>query len=308
MSILVAWGLDATLAEPPLRLHPVAWAGRYLAAAGDVVPASPPARALLAGGAAWVAGAAVTLGAALAAESVIGRLPPALRPLARGTALWPMLSVRLLLTEVAAVETALVQGVEPGRAALARIVSRDASNLSPDEVREAALESLSENLSDSVVAPLFWYVVAGLPGAAVYRFSNTADACWGYRTPRWEHAGKVAARADDVLNLLPARLTAALLLPDPRRWRDLRHQAARTPSPNSGWPMAALALAGDLRLRKRGSWVLHDTGATPGPTHLRDALRRVRRTALAAAVAGALAARAVHLLHLRHDPPPEGER
>ncbi|WP_167288568.1 cobalamin biosynthesis protein [Nocardioides seonyuensis] len=76
MSILVAWGLDATLAEPPLRLHPVAWAGRYLAAAGDVVPASPPARALLAGGAAWVAGAAVTLGAALAAESVIGRLPP----------------------------------------------------------------------------------------------------------------------------------------------------------------------------------------------------------------------------------------
>ena len=78
-------------------------------------------------------------------------------------------------------------------------------------MRGAAIESLAENLSDSVVAPLLWYVVAGLPGAALYRFANTADACWGYRSPRWRYAGTVAARADDALNLVPARLTALLL-------------------------------------------------------------------------------------------------
>src|SRR4029079_17256399 len=132
---------------------------------------------------------------------------------------------------VQAVESSLGQGPEAGRAALARIVSRDTGQLRPEEVQGAAIQSLSENLSDSLVAPLFWYLLAGIPGAALYRFANTADACWGYRSGRWECAAALASRADDALNLLPARLTA-LLLYGGSGWADLRREAGKTSSPN----------------------------------------------------------------------------
>jgi adenosylcobinamide-phosphate synthase len=153
-------------------------------------------------------------------------------------------------------------------------VSRDTTQLSADEVRESALESLAENLSDSVVAPLFWFAVLGLPGAAVYRFANTADAMWGYRS-EWEWAGKFAAWADDFLNLIPARLTAvALLAMRPGRWPTLAQEARRTPSPNSGWPMAAMAVLLGVRLGKPGVYTLNPQGAEPGPVAMRCGLRR----------------------------------
>ena len=158
-------------------------------------------------------------------------------------------------------------------------------------MRGAALESLAENLSDSVVAPLLWYVVAGLPGAALYRYANTADACWGYRTPRWEHAGRVAARFDDVMNLVPARITALLLtVPDGR----LRGEAHRTASPNAGWPMAALALRLDVRLSKRDHYELNPTGAEPAPQDVTAALRVARRAGLLATALAAVGERLSH--------------
>jgi adenosylcobinamide-phosphate synthase len=208
-------------------------------------------------------------------------------------ALWPLLSARMLVTEVLAVEAALREDCDAGRAALARIVSRETQDLTPAEVRGAAIESLAENLSDAVVAPLFWYVVAGLPGAALYRFANTADACWGYRTPRWRYAGRVAARADDVLNLVPARLTAALLS-TPAQARRLRAEARRTDSPNAGWPMAAMALRLDLRLSKRDHYVLNPSGADPSAGDVERAVRLARRTAVVVVLA---AAAAEHLIH-----------
>ena len=209
----------------------------------------------------------------------------------RGLALWPLLSARMLLAEVAAVEAAVRRDPAAGRAALSRIVSRDTSGLTGEEVRAAAVASLAENLSDSVVAPLAWYVAAGLPGAALHRYANTADACWGYRSPRWEHAGRVAARVDDLLNLVPARLTAALLA-RPADRRRLRAEARRTASPNAGWPMAAMALRLDLALAKRGHYELNAGGAAPGPGDVAAALRVARRTTL---LATALAAAADHL-------------
>lgn len=148
-------------------------------------------------------------------------------------------------------------------------------------MRESAIESLAENLNDSVVAPIFWFVLFGLPGAAVYRFANTADAMWGYpgvyKGQNWAWAGKWAARVDDVLSWLPARITAALLLLV-AGWRgavlarQLPAQARLTPSPNSGWPMAAMALNLDVALRKPGVYVLNPQG----------------RAAVAADTAGAL--------------------
>lgn len=282
--------LDATLREPPLAAHPVRAAGRYLDAVEPMVPAAPPRPATVRGGLAWAAGMALAVTAGAAAERAIRRAPRVLRPAALGLALWPLLSCRLLLDEVAAVERALAVDLHAGRAAVARIVSRDVDALSEAGVRQAALESLGENLSDSVVAPLLWFAVGGLPAAAGYRFANTADAMWGYRSPRWRHAGRVAARADDLLNVLPARLTGlALAAPGVRR-RDLARAARATASPNAGWSMAALALRLDIRLAKPGAYALHSDGRSPVAADTAAALRLVRRRAWAAVVGAAVVA------------------
>jgi adenosylcobinamide-phosphate synthase len=146
---------------------------------------------------------------------------------------------------------------------------------------------LAENLSDSVIAPLFWFALFGLPGAAVYRFANTADAMWGYRG-RWEWAGKFAARADDVLNWIPARMTAiALLLMGPNRMTlalRLPGEAARTTSPNSGWPMGALALSLNVRLRKPQVYALNANGSAPAAADTATALGRAESTAWIVAI------------------------
>jgi len=130
--------------------------------------------------------------------------------------------------------------------------------LSETQVRESAIETLAENLNDSVIAPMFWFVLLGLPGAALFRFANTADAMWGYpgmyQGRNWAWAGKWAARADDVLAWVPARITALLLLlvTGGVVMKRLRTESDRTPSPSSAWPMAAMALALGVRLGKPG--------------------------------------------------------
>ncbi len=296
LGVAVAGVLDGTVGEPPMSLHPVVAMGRWLNAAARIVPAEPPGRAVTAGGLAWAAGLVGTVAAAVAWQRVSRRLPgpPAVRAVADGVGLWPLFAGRLLLSEVRAVEQALrdADPAEPvaGRDALARIVSRDVSQLNAPGVRAAALESLAENLSDSVVAPLLAHAVGGLPAAAAYRYVNTADASWGYRNDRWEYAGKIAARADDVANLAPSRLTAALLLvgAPPAAWRRLAAEARRTPSPNAGWPMAALALRLGVRLDKHGSYTLNASGRSPGPADTTRALRLARRVVVATATGSAL--------------------
>lgn len=292
MSVLVATMLDVCLEEPPLRAHPVVGMGRYLSIVEKLVPDAPQGRALVGGAVAWLGGAGMATLTGLAFERLASRVPQPWGPLVRGLALWPLLSARLLFTEVNAVETALAESTTQGRIALGRIVSRQTSTLGEEEIRGAAIESLAENLSDSLVAPLFWYRLGGLPGAAVYRFANTADACWGYRNPRWQDAGRFAARADDLLNLIPARLTAALLvgLRQPR----LGAEANKTSSPNAGWPMAAMALRLDLRLTKRDHYELNPGGEPPGPDSLSAALRAAARVA---ALTVTLAALSEHLTH-----------
>ena len=180
----------------------------------------------------------------------------------------PMLAWAMLKAEVQAVESALAQSLVAGRERLSWLVSRDTASLTESQVRESAIESLAENLSDSVVAPIFWFVLLGLPGAALYRFANTADAMWGYKGvykgQNWEWAGKWAARVDDVLNWVPARLTGVVLaLLCNLKLQQLRVEAAKTPSPNSGWPMAAMAQALGIRLGKPGVYTLNPTGRAP---------------------------------------------
>lgn len=283
-AMLVAIAIDVVVGEPPRALHPVVGIGRYLQRAGARLPALAPARAVAGGTVAWLFGAAMFAAAAWGLQEGIRRIVAVLPSTAAdvaaavvlGIALKLLLAWRMLREEVGAVECALAHGIDAGRARIARLASRDASVLDAVAVRETAIESLAENLSDSVVAPLFWFAVAGLPGAMLYRFANTADAMWGYRG-RWEWAGKWAARADDLLSWLPARLTALALLPRPVRWRELARQAQCTPSPNGGWPMGAMALALGVRLGKPGVYLLNSGGRSAHAADADLALRRAGR-------------------------------
>ena len=292
-ALLLALAIDRCWGEPPARLHPVVGMGQWLAWSGRWVGADRTLEAgdwcqgyaaFLRGALAWGAGAVLVTGLYAGLQSLLLQwlsLPLALPLLA--LLLKPLFAWRMLRTEVQAVEAALQQSLAAGRERLSWLVSRDVAQLSESEVRESALETLAENLNDSVVAPLFWFALLGLPGAALYRFANTADAMWGYpgwRNGRhWQWGGKWAARADDLLSWIPARITALLLalssggLSLSRLWCESR----RTPSPNGGWPMAALALALDVRLGKPGAYVLHAAGQPPEAQHMLRALRLTRR-------------------------------
>lgn len=296
-ALLLAIAIDRWWGELPARLHPVVWMGWYLGLLGRTI--AP--QALAAGGAegehmsvdlpqnwmqftlgalAWLLGAVVVFGFAMFLQhQIIGLIGyqtiqhVLLASFGLALFLKPMFAMKMLCAEVRAVEVALQQSLPAGRERLSMLVSRDTSALSESQVRESAIESLAENLNDSVIAPLFWFVLLGLPGAAVYRFANTADAMWGYKGvykgQDWEWAGKWAARADDVLSWLPARITAVLLwgVASPKKrsfnssfWSALRQEAFKTPSPNSGWPMAAMALVLNIQLSKPGVYVLHPSG------------------------------------------------
>jgi len=155
-----------------------------------------------------------------------------------------------LIREVRDVFHALDRSLEEGRAQVARIVGRDTSSLSAQEVRQAALETLAENLSDGVVAPLFWYLLLGVPGMMAYKMVSTLDSMIGYRTERYRDFGCWAARIDDVANYLPARITALLMLLVTWRLGRLSFvtwYGREQDSPNSGYPEAALAAILDCR-------------------------------------------------------------
>lgn len=290
-AVAVAMALDRRFGEPPLHLHPVRWAGRALDATAAWVPAAPPTAARRRGGLAWAGGALVAWSAGRGLERLAHGLSPGTAAVVRGAALWTVVSWRLLADEVARVDHSLTHDLDAGRRVVDGLVSRDVDDLDAGQVRTAAIESLAENASDAVVAPLLWFAVGGLPAALAYRWTNTADAMWGYRTERWLDAGRVAARADDVANLLPARLTGLALAPV-SAWRSLPSQASLTPSPNAGWPIAAVALRLGIRCDKPGVYACNQDGRTADAGDVRDALRLVeRRVAVLATLCALVAGR-----------------
>ena len=300
----LALAIDRAWGEPPAAVHPVVWMGRLLAAMERRFPSAPAGRAFAAGALGWWVGATVSVGLAWGVQETVTRVASAALPGWAGTCvaaallaalLKPFLSLRLLIEEGLAVERALERSLAAGRERTARLCSRDTRLLDATTLRETAVESVSENLVDSVVAPLFWFAVAGLPGAALYRWANTADAMWGYRDAHREWTGKFAARADDVLSWLPARLAALLLWPVGQGAK-LLVEAARTPSPNGGWPMAATALGLGVRLGKPGVYVLNAGGRDVRAGDIARAAALVRRAARHAALALGAVAGGVALL------------
>ena len=328
-ALLMALAVDALWGEPPLRWHPVVWMGKALDVCGQrIAPREPTGRDLKSfwlAALCWCALAAIVVLVAALLQNLLrlllmeadpsavqqlssaaleplmcgpgvnmGAIEQAVRALlvalVLGVLLKPLMALALLQTEVRAVEAALQESLDAGRARLAWLVSRDVTQLSAEEVRQSAIETLAENLNDSVIAPLFWFVLLGLPGAALYRFANTADAMWGYpglrgegeRQRYWQWAGKWAACADDVLSWIPARITALLLAlaGGGLSLRRLAQEARKTPSPNSGWPMAAMALALGVRLSKPGVYCLNDSGCAPTAGDAAQAQKIVSKVAL----------------------------
>ncbi len=268
--------------------HPVAWLGRLVARLERAAPAGRVPQLLW--GAAIATG--VPLTAALAgsgATRVAGSLPAATGLVVEAVALKPAFALRGLLAAAGSVRGSLRAGDLTGaRDAVAMIVSRDTSALDAGQVAAAAIESLAENLTDSVLAPWLAYAVAGLPGVYAYRALNTLDSMIGYHG-RYEYLGKAAARLDDLANVAPARIGALLIaMAAPagggsvrRAWRRARQQHRRTASPNAGWTMAAMAGALGVELEKVGHYRLGG-GRQPGA----EDIVRAQRIAVAAAALG----------------------
>ena len=231
--------------------HPVTWIGALIAALDRRW--NDAARSVAARRRAGLAAVAVLLGASLvvglplqflAASGTAGLLLAAMIASS-------LLAQRSLAAHVSDVALALERdGLAAGRQAVAQIVGRDPDRLDAAGVCRAAVESLAENFSDGVVAPAFWLVLAGLPGAVAYKAINTADSMIGHRTPRHEAFGRAAARLDDLVNLPASRFSAGLIVAAaaltpsasaPAAWRAICRDAARHKSPNAGWPEAAMA-------------------------------------------------------------------
>jgi adenosylcobinamide-phosphate synthase len=267
--VALALGLEAVLGYPAVLNravgHPVAWPAAIIEALErrwNPPTASDRRRRLL--GVVLVAllvAASVVFGAAI--QGVLDASLPALTLIALVATTG--LAQRSLHDHVAAVLTPLQAGDLPAaRAAVAMIVGRDTAELDAEGVAAAALESLAESFNDGVVAPVFWLLIGGLPGLFAYKSLNTADSLIGHKEPRWRMFGWAAARADDLMNLIPARAAGALIaLAGGAGWRMMARDARLHASPNAGWPEAAMAGALGVQL---GGDACYDGVATSRPT------------------------------------------
>ena len=288
--------IDAAIGWPaPLYArigHPVTWIGALIARLDSALNAGSDSRKFWTGTLTTACVVALPLGLALGVQRL---LPDGWAGVLIGGLLaWPLVALRSMHDHVAAVARPLAaQDLAKARQAVSMIVGRDPTTLTEAGVARSALESLAENTSDGIVAPVFWGAVAGLPGIAAYKAINTLDSMIGHRTARHEHFGKVAARLDDLVNLLPARLSGALFAAvsrNPRRaWAVMRRDAGAHRSPNAGWPEGAMAGALEVRLsgpRTYGDRVaeepwLNGEAKDPGAKDLARGLALYRRAMVA---------------------------
>ena len=301
MVLAAAVLIDVVAGELPARVHPVVWIGRVIALgerAGD--DRSPRAQLVI--------GAVLALVIPLLFAGATWLLLSALAPVAwlqfavAVVLLTSSFAIRELGRAASVVRRALANGsLTDARRGLRSLCSRDASALDETALVAATVESVAENASDGVIAPLFYYALLGVPGAVAYRAINTLDSMLGYRG-RYEYLGKASARLDDAVSFVPARLTAAALLVagwlvglDTRRgWRILARDGRRTASPNAGRPMAAMAGLLGVLLEKPGHYRLGDADEPLAPASIDRAWRVVVVGVGIAVAATAFVIEAVH--------------
>lgn len=241
-AILIGWTADKLLGDPERLPHPVVLFGKLIAAGERRLNHGKHRR--MKGAALAVTLIAATFGATAGLIALAGMASPALRTAVEAVMIFYCLAGTTLIREVKGVFAALDVSTEQGRKQVSRIVGRDTSQLTDNEIRKAALETLAENLSDGVIAPMFWLLLLGVPGMAAYKMINTLDSMIGYRTERYKRFGTAAARIDDAANYIPARLTALLMIAvagKPELLKFVARNGKRHASPNSGYPEAALA-------------------------------------------------------------------
>ena len=238
VSLLVGWLLDLLFGDPARLPHPVVWFGKAIAFFEHRL--NKGSHRKLKG--------ALTAVFLIAATYAVGLILNSQFPILNFLVVFYCLAGTTLIREVREVFRAVDRSLEEGRKQVARIVGRDTSELSAQEVRTAALETLAENLSDGVIAPLFWFAILGVPGMLAYKMVNTLDSMIGYKTERYKDFGCWAAHIDDIANYIPARLTALLMvLPHAilnfkfSIFNFVRKNGRHHASPNSGYPEAALA-------------------------------------------------------------------
>ena len=252
--------IDLLLGDPPNRFHPTAWMGSLIRFTLRFRPRRNSFTEFLYGILIILIGISLTTGLGLWVQFMASLLPIWAGILLQALFLKLTISLRGLDRAAKEVQTALQNNDLPEARRLLswHLVSRDTSQLSESQVSAAAIESVAENASDGIIAPLFFYAVGGLPAAFAYRFVNTADSMLGYRDPEREWLGKFSARFDDLLNFIPARLTGLfILLSAPLckasfqgAWRIMWRDSSQTASPNAGVPMSAMAGALSVELEK----------------------------------------------------------
>ena len=293
--VLLAVALDLVFGDPPNRLHPVAWAGRALTAGRARLCRGGPARLLVSGAVLTLGVTAVGAGAGVLVAVLAAALGPA-GLLLEAAALKFTVSLRGLVAAARSVERALAAGdLVAARVRLGwHLVSRPTATLDGGHVASGAIESVAENLTDALVAPVAFFLVLGLPGAFAYRALNTADTMLGYREGALEYFGKVAARLDDLANLVPARLAAlAIVLAAgrswPAAWAAMARDHARTASPNAGWTIAAMAGALGVTLQKPAAYRI-GRGPLPGIADIECSIA-IARWAVGLSLLGMIAAK-----------------
>ncbi|MFH1086957.1 MAG: adenosylcobinamide-phosphate synthase CbiB [Chloroflexota bacterium] len=321
--LLLAVALDILLREPPAAVHPVVWIGKVISvfdrlaracwrwpssdsdhgATPSVIPGKvknlhkgrDPE-----GAGRWRKAAQFTYGAATALFTIAvfsvpvylllayaDRTSPFLYVVLAALLLKPAFSFRELRRSALEVRSLLASGnLEQARARMPALVSRDAAGLDEPALVSATVESVAENTCDSFVAPLFYFLLLGVPGAAAYRVANTLDSMVGYHGD-YEHLGKFAARLDDVLNFVPARISGLLIVAAAclsrqagNAWRVMLADHSRTESPNAGWTMSAAAGALGIRLEKQGYYALGAPDRSLSPAVISSGVRLVEVSAI----------------------------
>ena len=286
--LLLALALDFFVGEPPRAIHPVVWIGKLVSFLEKIVP--PQGKIFQ-----FIYGGIMTLLTILAFAlpiyfllSFLNNLSPIVYILLAALLLKTTFAFRELRQTALNIKSFLIQAnLKEARANATALVSRETQNLEKPALVSATIESVAENTCDSFVAPLFYFLLLGVPGAIAYRVVNTMDAMIGYHG-KYEYLGRVAARLDDVLNFIPARISGLLLViaahlcrkDGKNAWRVMLRDHRKTESPNAGWPMSAMAGALRTQLEKAGCYCLGNANNPLSPQLITSGVRLADMSAL----------------------------
>jgi adenosylcobinamide-phosphate synthase len=278
--LLLALALDFLLGEPPRPIHLVVWMGKIISFWERLAPQGKWSQLIYGAGMALLT-ISIFTSAAYFLLYYVNELSPIAYVIVGALLLKPSFSFRELGQTALDVKTLLADdNLKEARAKMPALVSRETQALGKPAMVSATIESVAENLSDSFVAPIFYFLIFGVPGAIAYRVVNTLDTMIGYHG-KYEYLGKVAARLDDVLNFIPARISGLLLVIAARlcqkdsknAWRIMLRDHAKTESPNAGWPMSAMAGALRTRLEKVGCYSLGEVNTPLSPQLIASGVR-----------------------------------